>query len=72
MFSWRIQCLARETIKTIKLFDVLLIDAYPKGEGVFEDQLHNTNSQRASNMFSNVFKCFMLISLPKKHESITY
>ena len=55
-----------------KLFDVLLIKAYSKGEGIFEDQIYNTNSQRASNMLSNVFKCFMLISLPKKHESITY
>ena len=24
-----------------------------------DDQLYNTNSQRTSNMLSNVFKCFM-------------
>jgi hypothetical protein len=37
-----------------------------------DDQLYNTNSQRTSNMLSNVFKCFMLILLPKKHERLTY
>jgi hypothetical protein len=38
-----------------------------------DDQLYNTNSQRTSNMLSNVFKCFMrLISLSKKHERLTY
>jgi hypothetical protein len=35
-------------------------------------QLYNTNSQRTSNMLLNVYKFFMLISLPKKHEMLTY
>ena len=37
-----------------------------------EDQLYNTNSQRMSNMISNVFTCFMLILLLKKRERLTY
>jgi hypothetical protein len=60
-------CLARKTIKP-KLFDLLLIEPYSKGER----RPYNTNSQRTSNMLSNVFKCFKLISLPKKHDRLTY
>ena len=64
-----LQCLTQETIKP-KLFNLLLVKAYLKGKQI---PTYNTNSQRqrTSNMLSNVFRCFMLISLPKKQERLT-
>ena len=54
MFSCtHIQCLHGKPLKP-KLFDLLLIEAYSKGEDIFYDQLYNTNSQTTSNMLSNV------------------
>jgi hypothetical protein len=59
-----IQCFERETIKP-KLFDLSLID-----RAIFERPTLQYELPWTSNMLSNVFKCFMLISLPKKHERL--
>jgi hypothetical protein len=66
-FTYKMSCTGNH--KTQTLWSSLLIEAYSKAN---DDQLYNTNSQRTSNLLSNVFKCFMLISLLKKHESLTY
>jgi hypothetical protein len=65
-FTYTMSCTGNQ--KT-KLFDLLLIEAYSKGERR-PTLLYELS--KTSNMLSNVFKCFMLISLPKKHERLTY
>jgi hypothetical protein len=62
-----VSCTANHKTQTLHL---LLIDAYSKGERRPCNSI--TRTLKTSIMLSNVFKCSMLISFPKKHERLTY